>query len=77
MENFHEINVAGSIWHGIKKTFGAAHSHKDEKAEEHRDGFTKLVKDLKNSLKPDGLLVTLTALPNTDPSVRFYICYSL
>ncbi|KAJ9585536.1 hypothetical protein L9F63_002653 [Diploptera punctata] len=61
----------GSIWHGIKKTFGYSHSHKDEKAEEHRDGFTKLVKDLKNSLKPDGLMLTLTALPNTDPSIYY------
>ncbi|PSN30895.1 Chitinase-like protein EN03, partial [Blattella germanica] len=58
----------GSIWHGIKKTFGYAHSHKDEKEEEHREGFTKLVNDLQKSLKPDGLLLTLTTLPNIDPS---------
>jgi hypothetical protein len=59
----------GSLWHGFKKTFGLAHSHKDEKAEEHRDGFTALVKELKNSLRPDGLMLTTTVLPNVDASV--------
>jgi hypothetical protein len=60
----------GSLWHGFKKTFGLAHSHKDEKADEHRDGFTALVKELKNSLRPDGLLLTAAVLPNVDTSVR-------
>jgi hypothetical protein len=59
----------GSLWHGFKKTFGLAHSHKDEKADEHRDGFTALVKELKNSLRPDGLLLTAAVLPNVDTSV--------
>ncbi|XP_063223446.1 chitinase-like protein EN03 [Bacillus rossius redtenbacheri] len=56
----------GSIWHGLKKTLGYAHSHKDEKEEEHRDGFSSLVEELKKVLKPDGLLLTATALTNTN-----------
>jgi hypothetical protein len=59
----------GSLWHGFKKTFGLAHSHKDEKADEHRDGFTALVKELKNSLRSDDLLLTTTVLPSVDTSV--------
>jgi hypothetical protein len=57
------------VWHSIKKTFGYASSHKDEKAEEHRDEFTALVRELKNAFRPDGLLLTTTILPNVDPSV--------
>lgn len=61
----------GSLWHGFKKTFGLAHSHKDEKADEHRDGFTSLVKELKNSFRPDGLLLTTAVLPNVDTSIYY------
>jgi len=61
----------GSIWHGFKKTFGLASSHKDEKAEEHRDEFTALIKELKNSFRPDGLLLTTTVLPNVDASLYY------
>jgi hypothetical protein len=64
---------AGSIWHGFKKTFGLASSHKDEKAEEHRDEFKALIKELKSSLRPDGLLLTTTVLPNVDASVSSYV----
>jgi hypothetical protein len=66
----------GSLWHGIKQKIGLAHSHKDEKAEEHRDGFTALIKELKNSLRPDGLLLTATVLPNVDASVGI-LCHQL
>jgi GH18 family chitinase len=66
-----ERSTLGSIWHGFKKTFGLASSHKDEKAEEHRDEFTALIKELKNSLRPDGLLLTTTVLPNVDTSLYY------
>ncbi|GLH02841.1 Chitinase-like protein EN03 [Gryllus bimaculatus] len=61
----------GSIWHGVKKTFGYAHSHKDEKADEHREGFTKLVQDLRKELRDDNLLLTATVLSNVNASLYF------
>ncbi|XP_069692127.1 chitinase-like protein EN03 [Periplaneta americana] len=63
----------GSLWHSLKKTVGLAHSHKDEKEEEHRTGFTALVKDLKSSLKPDGLLLTAALLSNVDPAAYYEV----
>ncbi|XP_067005025.1 chitinase-like protein EN03 [Anabrus simplex] len=71
MKKKKDRGTLGSLWHGIKKTFGYAHSHKDEKAEEHREGFTKLVKDLQKSLKPDNLLLTATVLPNVNESLYY------
>lgn len=57
----------GSLWHGIKKTFGYG-KFKDDKEQEHRDGFTILVRDLKTQLRPKGKALTLTVLPHINAS---------
>nr|AXY94709.1 chitinase-like protein IDGF [Habrobracon hebetor] len=59
-----------SIWHGIKKTFGYG-KFKDEKEEEHRNGFTNLVRDLKAQLRPRNKALTLTVLPHINASVYY------
>ncbi len=60
----------GSIWHGIKKTFGT--TPVDDKETEHREGFTALVRELRQALnvKPNRQLV-VSVLPNVNASVYF------
>ncbi|XP_043274022.1 chitinase-like protein Idgf4 isoform X2 [Venturia canescens] len=60
----------GSIWHGIKKTFGYG-KFKDEKEAEHREGFTMLVRDLKTQLRSRNKALTLTVLPHVNASVYY------
>ncbi|KAL6261127.1 hypothetical protein P5V15_008656 [Pogonomyrmex californicus] len=59
-----------SIWHGIKKKLGYG-KFKDEKEQEHRDGFTILVRDLKTQLRPRFKALTLTVLPHVNASVYY------
>ncbi|XP_077292745.1 chitinase-like protein EN03 [Arctopsyche grandis] len=59
----------GSLWHGIKKTFSS--KVVDEKSEEHKEQFTKLVLELKNALRHDNLMLTATVLPNVNSSLYF------
>ena len=60
----------GSLWHGIKKTFGYG-KFKDDKEDEHRDGFTILVRDLKAQLRPRMKALTIAVLPHINNSVYF------
>ncbi|XP_047351207.1 chitinase-like protein EN03 [Vespa velutina] len=60
----------GSLWHGIKKTFGYG-KFKDDKEQEHRDGFTIMVRDLKTQLRPKGKALTITVLPHINASVYY------
>lgn len=64
-------NIFKKIWHNVKKAFGYSKNFKDDKEEEHRDGFTALVKDLKTTLKSDGGLVTVAVMDNVNASVYF------
>lgn len=48
----------------MKKTFTG--STKDDKEEEHRDGFTALVRELKAALRGDGLVLTAAILPHVN-----------
>lgn len=66
-------NVIGSIWHGIKKTFGT--TLVDEKETEHREGFTALVREMKQALsvKPN-MQLAITVLPNVNASSKLFIC---
>ncbi|XP_033221448.1 chitinase-like protein EN03 [Belonocnema kinseyi] len=59
-----------SIWHGIKKTFGYG-KFKDEKEQEHRDGFTILARDLKTQLRNRNKALTLTVLPHINSSIYY------
>lgn len=38
----------------------------DENADEHRHQFTSLVSEMKNALKGENLLLTVTVLPNVN-----------
>lgn len=59
-----------SFWHGVKKTFGYG-KFKDEKEQEHRDGFTILVRDLKAQLRPKFKALTVSVLPHVNNSVYY------
>ncbi|CAB3225965.1 unnamed protein product [Arctia plantaginis] len=60
----------GSIWHGIKKTFGT--TPVDDKEAEHREGFTALVREMKQALsvKPN-MQLAVTVLPNVNATVYY------
>nr|CAH7749519.1 unnamed protein product [Callosobruchus chinensis] len=60
----------GAFWSSVKKTF-AGEGVIDENAEEHRQQFSSLVKELKSAFRPDNLLVTLTVLPNVNSTVYY------
>ncbi|XP_041987933.1 chitinase-like protein EN03 isoform X2 [Aricia agestis] len=62
----------GSIWHGFKKTFGT--TPVDEKEAEHREGFTALVREMKQalSLKPN-MQLAITVLPNVNSTIYYDI----
>ncbi|XP_053623578.1 chitinase-like protein EN03 isoform X2 [Plodia interpunctella] len=59
----------GSLWHGVKKTFGT--TPVDDKESEHREGFTALVRELRsalNAVRPN-MQLSVTILPNVNSSV--------
>ncbi|XP_067623341.1 chitinase-like protein Idgf3 [Eurosta solidaginis] len=60
----------GSAWKSFKKFFTGDYVV-DEKAEEHREEFTDLVKDLKSALSVEDKLLSLTVLPNVNSSWYF------
>lgn len=43
----------------------------DDKAEEHKEQFTALVREFKNAFRHDGLLLSLSVLPNVNSTVYF------
>ncbi|XP_049885039.1 chitinase-like protein EN03 isoform X2 [Pectinophora gossypiella] len=60
----------GSIWHGIKKTFGT--TPVDDKESEHREGFTALVRELKQALSvKSNMQLAITVLPNVNSSIYY------
>ncbi|XP_017876180.1 chitinase-like protein EN03 isoform X2 [Ceratina calcarata] len=63
-------SALGSLWHGVKKTFGYG-KFKDDKEQEHRDGFTILVRDLKAQLRPKMKALTVTVLPHVNSSIYY------
>nr|QFZ95575.1 imaginal disc growth factor [Rhyacophila obliterata] len=65
----------GSFWHGFKKVF-TGDSILDEKAEEHKLGFTKLVQELKNAIRPDNFLMTASVLPSVN-STHYFDTHSI
>ncbi|KAF7987648.1 hypothetical protein HCN44_003511 [Aphidius gifuensis] len=65
-------NAFVSFWHKIKKTFGYGNFH-DEKEEEHKTGFTNLVRDLKGQLRTKNKDLTITVLPHVNATVYYDI----
>ncbi|MCY5962241.1 glycosyl hydrolase family 18 protein, partial [Salmonella enterica subsp. enterica serovar 1,4,[5],12:i:-] len=59
----YEKTSIGSIWHKIKKTFGAG---VDSKATEHRDQFVALLREMKAQLRPDNKILTIGVLPHVN-----------
>jgi len=59
----------GNIWHKVKKTFSG--SSKDDKEEEHRDGFTALVRELRQALRGDGYMLSLGVLPHVNSTIYY------
>ena len=59
----------GKFWKGFKKIFTGDFVI-DEKAEEHKEQFTALIRELKNALRPDGYLLGVTVLPNVNSSCK-------
>lgn len=64
-----------SLFHGIKKVFGYG-KFKDEKEQEHRDGFTLLVRDLKAELRPKFKALTVTVLPHVNSTGESIKCFT-
>ena len=60
----------GSFWKKFKKVF-TGEFIVDPKAEQHKEQFTSFVRDVRNAFKPDGLMLTLTVLPNVNSSWYF------
>lgn len=59
-----------SFFHKLKKPF-TGDEMVDEKWEEHREEFTALIRELKNSFRHDGYLLTTTVLPNVNSSSEY------
>ncbi|OAD57983.1 Chitinase-like protein Idgf4 [Eufriesea mexicana] len=62
--------VLGSVKHGFLKFFGYG-KFKDDKEQEHRDGFTILVRDLKAQLRPRMKGLSVAVLPHVNSSIYF------
>lgn len=58
-----------SVWYSFKKSVGAAGNPVDEKSDEHREEFTALIRELKNSFRPDGYQLAVTIMPNVNSSL--------
>lgn len=66
------IFFVGSIWHGIKKTFGT--TPVDDKEAEHKEGYTALIRELKQALNvKQNMQLALTVLPNVNTTGKYYI----
>lgn len=64
-------SAVGGFWYGAKKVFGLAGKPLDENAEAHKNGFKELVRSLKDAIRPDNYMLTLTVLPNVNTTL-FY-----
>lgn len=63
----------GSIWKSIKSSVGIEKGPIDEKADEHREQFTSLIREMKNAFRPEGYSVGLTVLPNVNSTSMLVI----
>lgn len=64
----------GSFWSGLKSSVGLSKGPIDEKADEHKEEFTALVRELKNAFRHDNYLVTLTVNPNVNSTSECCVC---
>jgi len=61
----------GLAWKSIKKLF-TGDFIVDPHAALHKEQFTALVRDVKDSLRADGFLLSLTVLPNVNSTCRYF-----
>lgn len=61
----------GMTWKSIKKLFTGDYVV-DPKADERKDSFTQLVKNLRTTFRPYDLMITLTVLPNVNASCKYF-----
>lgn len=59
------VFLTEKFWSNVKTTF-TGEKILDENAQDHREQFTGLVRELKGAFRPDNLLISLTVLPNTN-----------
>lgn len=59
----------GMVWKKFKKLF-TGDFIVDEKSEQHKEEFTAFVRDVRNALRPDNMMLTLTVLPNVNSSCK-------
>nr|QFZ95576.1 imaginal disc growth factor [Hepialus humuli] len=59
----------GSLWHGFKKIFKT--TPVDENAEQHREGYTAFIRELKQAVRPEKLILTATVLPNVNSTIYY------
>lgn len=64
-------STLGSFWHSLKKKV-VGDKVIDDKAAEHKEQFTALVREIKNVFRHDGLLLSLSVLPNVNSSGEYY-----
>lgn len=63
------MTFLGSFFYGIKKAVGAAGNPVDPKSDEHKEEFTALIRELKNSFRHDGYLLSVTINPNVNSTL--------
>lgn len=63
-------NKVSSFFVGLKHKI-VGESVVDDKQEEHKEQFTALVRETKNAFRPDGLLLTVSVLPNVNSTGYF------
>lgn len=61
----------GSFWYSTKKLIGAAGKPLDERAPEHKEGYTALVRELKNAFRADNYVLSMTVLPNVNTTREY------
>ncbi|EDS38024.1 imaginal disc growth factor [Culex quinquefasciatus] len=60
--------TTSKLWHGFKKVF-SGDSVLDEKADEHKEEFTALLRELKNAFRADGYQLGITVLPHVNATM--------
>lgn len=69
-------HLKGSFWYSTKKTLGLAGKPLDDNAEIHKNGFKNLVRAVKDAIRPDNYILSVTVLPNVNTTL-FYDVQSI
>lgn len=61
----------GSFLYSVKKTSGLAGKPLDENGEQHKNAYNELIRQVKNAIRPENYLLTITVLPNQNTTVHY------